>query len=262
MDTLVREVWTGCWYCLNPRHPGPCAKPGSKAYEKRHGKAKDGPKPKGGGGSGSFEDRASKAATGPAAAKAAPYNRQTESDLTYDDDDFGGTGVSGDKVSDAAYDYGDNGYAMVNNSLRSTGGDVANPPAEMPKVLHYSPKRVTDMTTGLDAGMAHSKLDRDVVVHRGVSDASKLFGHDGPLTGLEFRDHGYVSTTTAGGASGRYSGNKTGLEMRILVPKGTGAMGSQGFDTDELVLDRGLKFKVRREYDVGGVRTVDVEVMP
>lgn len=27
--TESRALWVGCRYCLNPRHPGPCAKPGS-----------------------------------------------------------------------------------------------------------------------------------------------------------------------------------------------------------------------------------------
>jgi hypothetical protein len=49
-----RVRWAGCFYCLNPRHPGPCAKP----------KAADGPDPKGhgsggGGGSGAHGEEGS-----------------------------------------------------------------------------------------------------------------------------------------------------------------------------------------------------------
>ncbi len=271
-----KTLWSGCHYCLNPRHPGRCAKPGSKAYEKRHGKGKAAPGGGGDGGggakgadepgAGSFEQRASKAAAGAAAEKAAPYNRDTEDHLANEPpgyDDFEGSGYPGDKVGEAVYDYGNNGYAMANGALRSTGGDVAHPPETMPSVLHYTPQRVRDMTTGLDVAMAHSKLTQDVVVHRGVSDAAKLFGSSaGNLAGLEFRDHGYVSTTTGGRVSGEFSGNRTGLQMRILAPKGTGALMSQGLDGREMLLDRGLTFKVHRDYTDQGVRTLDVEVLP
>ncbi len=264
-----KTLWAGCHYCLNPRHPGRCAKPGSKAYEKRHGKAK---KPPGGGGEGGpadeggaakFKARASTAATGPAAQKAAPFNRETGDDrLEEGFDDFEDTGVSGSRIGDALADYGGNGHASVNGALRTNGGDPANLPESLPGVLGYSHGRVSDQITGLDAVMSRSKLTSDVVVHRGVGNTEKLFGTSGDLTGMQFRDHGYVSTTTSGHASGEFTGNKTGLQMRILVPAGTGALGSDALDRNELLLDRGLNFQIVRDYQSDGVRTVDVEVLP
>jgi hypothetical protein len=267
--TASRVVWTGCRFCLNPRHPGRCAKPGSKAYEKRHGKGggTSGGGPAAGGasaGDGGFESRASAAATGRAAQKAAPFNRDTEVRLADDEgfDDFAGTGVPGHRVRDALADYGDNGHRSVNGALRKVRGDTGKIPATLPGELHYSKVRVTDQVTGLDAAMSQSRLTSDIVVHRGVESPRKLFGTSGDLTGLQFRDHGYASTTTAGKASNEFTGNRTGLQMRILVPKGTGAIGSTALDRNELLLDRALTYKVHRDYKVDGVRTVDVEVVP
>ena len=49
-----RALWTGCRYCLNPRHPGPCAKPhGPESSSKRSRKGKNGG---GGGGAGAGDE--------------------------------------------------------------------------------------------------------------------------------------------------------------------------------------------------------------
>jgi hypothetical protein len=226
-----------------------------------HGK--DGKFSSGGGGGASFDDQVGAAATGQAALEAAPYNRDTEDDLTQFGSTFADTGVDGGKVGEAVYDYGNNGHASVNGALRSNGGDIHNIPETLPVTLHYSAKRVSDQVTGLDAAMHHSKLTQDVVVHRGVENPQRLFGAaaNGNLSGMTFRDHGYVSTTTAGRASAEFTGNRTGIEMRILVPKGTSAISSSGLDKTELLLGRGLDFHVVHDYDVSGQRTLDVEVV-
>jgi len=213
---------------------------------------------------GSFESRVAGAAAGEGALRAAPLNRDTEDHLTGDFpgfDDFEGTGVPGHVIGNNIAHYGDNGHASVNGVLRS-GGDPMHPPESLPGVLHYSAKSVTDQVTSLDAAMSRSQLTADVVVHRGVGDPAKVFGATSDLTGLRFRDHGYASTTTSGAASGEFTGNRTGVQMRILVPKGTGAISSFGLDRTELLLDRDLSFVVHRDYDVGGIRTLDVEVVP
>ena len=47
----VRTLWTGCSYCLNPRHPGPCAKPhgGDTGGHRKHGGGAGGGGPSAGG---------------------------------------------------------------------------------------------------------------------------------------------------------------------------------------------------------------------
>lgn len=121
----------------------------------------------------------------------------------------------------------------------------------------------------IDAVMRESKLDRDVVVWRGITNGQRTFGdawnETGDNTGLEFRDLSFTATG-ADDPEGFYG--RAGASMRILVPKGTGAVNMKPFaygendNEKELLLDRGLKYRVVRQYvhpKYG--RTLDVEVI-
>lgn len=229
-----------------------------------------------------FDYRITTAKSGKSALAAAPYNSDTEDSMINEDkdsglgytyespvEDFHGSGLTGAQVSEAVGDYSDNGYETVNPALRESGGDPAQFPEHM-KALGYSPKRARNVTAGVDAAMAASPLSDDVVVERGVVDPSKIFGsgwEDADLTGRDWSDQGYVSTT-AGSALAKFSGNGAGIQMRILVPAGTHAIGIEAATAglsgeQELLLDRGLSFRVVHDHGmVDGRRKIDIEVVP
>lgn len=108
-------------------------------------------------------------------------------------------------------------------------------------------------------------VQRDTLVYRAVRgegpfgvSAEKLQGSD--LTGLTWRDDAFVSTGVD-----NWAGN--GTMMRILVPPGTRALSyTKRLDDDEIVLDRGLTFRVVADHGPKeGSRTVkilDVEIVP
>jgi len=80
----------------------------------------------------------------------------------------------------------------------------------------------------------------------------------GDMTGTTWRDHAFVSTSVAPRSVGG------GLaQMKILVPAGTSAFSAKYLDPDEIVLDRGLTFRIVRDYggQSGEIRHLDVEVV-
>jgi len=219
----------------------------------------------------SFDDRAAGAATGHAALKAAPFNPGTSADMV-DTDDVGGSGIDGQNVWEALSDYGNNGYEIVNGALRSSAGN----PDGFPEFLRgggigYNPDRARRLMTGIDAAMSVSPLSGDVVVRRGIVDPDRTFGPGWndreDMTGLAWTDHGFTSTTT-GTKVGKFTNNGTGVEMRILVPKGTRAVGLSQTSGEtgterELLLDRGLSFRIVNDSGPKSKRRViDVEVVP
>jgi hypothetical protein len=113
---------------------------------------------------------------------------------------------------------------------------------------------------GLDKALAGHTLDRDIVVRRAVSNPETTFDGHKLTPGTQWRDHAFVSTTSSEG-SPAFAG-KGGVEMRILVPKGTKAISAGELDPYEILLDRGLTFRVVRDNGVTlGVRDIDVEVV-
>lgn len=170
---------------------------------------------------------------------------------------------SSDSVRDSLTDYGGEGpnsYQRVNDGLR--GG-----PAFGTQGLTAGQQGVV---RDLDKAMAESPgAPADLIVHRNVS--PRTFGltvdqiAKGDLTGLTWRDQGFVST-----AAKPYD-SRTSITLRIRVPKGTRALsfsekdreGGGGLDLDEVLLDRGLKFRVVADHGAGSSgRNLDVEVIP
>lgn len=162
----------------------------------------------------------------------------------------------GEQAALAAYQDGDNGvtFKTINGALRAgtTGRDV-------------------DATAiaGIDSAMAGSALTSDVTVHRGIRNAQTTFGADrvsGDLTGMRWRDDGFVSTTADEQAATSFSGRSGPLRMRIQVPAGVNAVDLSDPDDRseaELLLDRGHEFEVVKDHGVvDGTRLVDVEMHP
>lgn len=167
------------------------------------------------------------------------------------------------EIKQALDDYGGEGphsYQWINDGLR--GGPA------------FGTRGLTDRqrtaVEGLDAAMREAQgAPADLVVYRNVN--GKAFGlargqlADSPnLGGLTWQDNGFVST-----ASGPYA-SATSVTMRIHVPAGTKALsysekdreGGQGLDLDEVLLNRGLTFRVVADHGVGtSGRNLDVEVV-
>jgi hypothetical protein len=137
------------------------------------------------------------------------------------------------------------------------------------------------MVHDIDTAMGQSKLTHDVQVHRGVSSLA-MFGPAGSssnLTGMVYRERAYASTTADPAVAGEFvrrRGNrgKNPAILTITVPKGTGAVQLSGigapprpgsirptWNEGELLLQRGLTYRITGDGVVDGVRQLDVEVV-
>jgi ADP-ribosyltransferase exoenzyme len=142
---------------------------------------------------------------------------------------------------------GGDGAYVVNADLREQDGFT-------------STERNAATVAQIDSLMTQSSLRQDAVVYRRAQ-VRDVFGADvekvGDLTGLSWRDNGYVSTSTQPRAD--LSGS---MNMRILAPAGTPGFSHPALDNDEVLLGRGLTFEIvadnRSEDNVGG--PVDVVV--
>src|SRR5262245_18135738 len=148
--------------------------------------------------------------------------------------------------------YAGGAYDRVNGGLRAGGGTTER----------LSPFE-QEVASRLDSVMAEHRLSGDIVVTRGLASGRRTFGGREPTVGTEWTDHAYVSTTAAKHPERTFTG-ESGVEMRILVPKGTHAFSHSHLDPDEVVLDRGLTFRVVADHGVDsyrGTRQLDVEVV-
>lgn len=120
----------------------------------------------------------------------------------------------------------------------------------------------------LDDVVKRSRLDGDVVVARGTETGRGVFGPalDGDLTGFEWDELGYVSTTANPKIADYFTSQ--GLIMDIRVPKGTGVVSLSGMkradgeeEEAELMLERGLRMRVVSDSGPGYPRKLEVEVI-
>jgi hypothetical protein len=181
--------------------------------------------------------------SGTDALKAAPYG-------------FGGGNA---ELDTALGDYAGSGYAQINQDLRSGRTD--------------NPATARTIAT-LDEGMRSSELTQGIKVGRGLKNPAGIFGaawNDTDVTGLTWTDQGFASVTAdpARIQSGRsFFSGQDGASLTVLVPKGTPALAigtrdSGSFGEKEMLLDRGLTYRVVRDHGVvEGIRKLDVEVVP
>jgi predicted kinase len=184
-------------------------------------------------------------------------------DEFYDDEFSPGNGgglISGipvQDVTDAIFDYKDSQFAMLNLALR-LGFDMD---PESAQVLR-----------GLDAVMPHGFVGTDLGVYRGV-EGPRMFGpawsRNGDMTGTEWQDPGYVSTSGSLEVASKFGNAPEGdlVVLRVVVPRGARGIGMQTGaakdDEEELLLDRNSRFRVVADhgYDSKNIRNLDVEVV-
>lgn len=170
---------------------------------------------------------------------AAPYLRESGGPAR--------NGVDTKDIDSALTYYKGAGYLGINEDLRK---GVKN-------------GREQEDIDAIDAGMG--PLTSDVEVYRGIRDPAKVFGdawNDHDVTGLEWRDDAFVSTSGDGRSSNAAFSGANGAVMRIVAPKGTKAVGVTDYAEMELLLDRGLKYRVVKDAGVvDGRRRLDVEVI-
>lgn len=173
--------------------------------------------------------------------------------------DDGERGFTSDDEKDAVETYISAGYGFVNSMLRgSSKGD----------------DDTREQLGHLDAVMKRSKLSRDVAAFRGVDRGRVLFGDslDGDMTGLEWREKGFSSTTVNPDVADDFTlsdddegdGDSTPVKMRIVLPKGTAAIQGSDLDSEaELIIGRDSGFRVVKDRgeDSEGVRILDVELV-
>ena len=222
MAVDVRQVWTGCPFCLNGPHTGPCVlvahMPG-KHNQKDHAGGKRKPGPTG--------DRQVKSLTGDAALAAPPEDLTK---LTSAGDPRAAAlwhrnGANGDQMPD-----GRPGFETMNKEMR-TG-----------TISPETSARVAD----IDSVMAESKLSAPIEVYRGISNVPAVLGEPGTLKGLEFTDSAFASTTTDISHAKRLQGFD-GAVLKIRAPAGASAIrmaDTGGLKESEILLDRNLKFRV------------------
>lgn len=195
-----------------------------------------------------FNDRAQAAASGDAARAAAPLSLLRESAVR------GGRALRPDEAF-ALSTYKGSGFSRVNPWLRERR------PGDRPDLA----REVAD----IDDAMARSALTTDIVVHRGITDPASVFGRasEANMTGAVWDELAYVSTSTAAGPARNFAlfaADGEAAVMRILVPKGTGAVELSNGDYEaELLLQRGLLMRIVADSGPGTrPRMFDVEVLP
>lgn len=152
-------------------------------------------------------------------------------------------GVSAEDVRSAYTEYTDFHYMIINKELRES-----NNAGKLPK---SNQKTVST----LDVVMKASPLTGDIIVQRGISNPSKMFGdayvrsgEPDANRGLTWEDNAFVSTTATTDVA---KGFGSDVVMNILVPKGTLATGtpvSEYPSEREIILMRGLRYRVVSSY--------------
>mgnify|MGYP003576227597 CR=1 FL=1 len=149
----------------------------------------------------------------------------------------------------ALINYRSEGYKRINRQLHDGG----------------------DGDAGIDDAMSQTQLDGDAVVWRGGRNGAKRFASawqlgEGSMIGVEYRDLAYASTSVDPSIALAFAGvNDEGFLIKILAPRGTRGViltsSNMTNGEDELLLDRGLTYRIVGDHIEHGVRTFDVEVI-
>lgn len=208
-----------------------------------------------------FNERADSAAKGKAALDAAPADRRGGFQGRRDD----ALKLTRDE-REALDEYGSDAQE-INRQIRE--GDMTS--------------QTEEIVGQIDGVMERSRLEEDALVWRGVTSGDVVFGEGATaadLTGTRWTEDAFVSTTADRGVAEAFAGmfnpDEPPVVMRMVAPKGVGAVAMSPYDgagnplmggQAELVLERGLSMEVVADHGVvshpmipAGVRMVDVEV--
>lgn len=160
--------------------------------------------------------------------------------------------------------------AAMNTMLRDAGGDLNElKPLGVSGHVYKDPKRAAAEIKAIDEVIKDSRLKQDSQTIRGIKNIRDIFGDkaDGDLTGFEYTDHGFVSTTASQTSldylKDRYLGQGANPgHVTLKVPAGTRAAAAWQ-KIEEIMLDRGLTYRVTADHgvDANGVRQLEMEVV-
>jgi hypothetical protein len=120
----------------------------------------------------------------------------------------------------------------------------------------------------LTGAIGRNYLKKPVVVYRGVPDTPEMRKL---LARSSFVDNGFMSTSTSrehADLSADPAGHDKGIMMKLKLPTGTKAISignmfesEGGFDQNEVLVQRGSKFKITSKRQVGGWLEVEAELI-
>lgn len=212
-----------------------------------------------------FEQRAAAALKGDDAIAAVPLTTAgglpTPGSLTGVQREFP-AGVLSDDERSFLRQYRGTAYSNINEVLRRQRG-------ELPGTFGFDFYR--EATGAIDGALARSAIQSDLLVYRGVKSGRDIFGDawDRPLTGAEWTEFAYISTTADlkvtrrfPGEAQRYLEPTKHATIHILVPRGIRGAGLSGSDYEsEILLERGLRLRVVSDTGFGPNRVIEVEIV-
>lgn len=163
----------------------------------------------------------------------------------------------------ALYSYTGSGYESANSKLNS-----------------LPPGAPTGSSTigSIDAAMKASPLpEGTTVLYRGFKNPKGVFSKSGKwndvnVAGMEWSQRSYSSTSGSLSTAEGFAGGNHGVVMRIIIPPemqvhGINAKGGQHPGENEIILERGLRYRIVADYGEHGStysrnRYVDVMVVP
>lgn len=208
---------------------------------------------------------------GISAQKAAP------ADMTNSNSGYKWNGVysnakfTGEQMFEAVQDYKGSGYTNMNTHLRNSKGKLQD--SEFWGSSYTSGLTYQNTVRAIDDVMKKSRLQSPIVSYRGFGSPEKVFagvynGGATDLTGMEFTDYGFQSTSTSVKKAEDFAGVGYGdpnqhIVLKIFTPKGYGAIKVSGPEYEnEILLDRSTRYRIVRDNGiVGGARRLDVEVI-
>lgn len=169
-----------------------------------------------------------------------------------------GRGGSGIRTPDQLDDVSAAEYGALND-MRNYGHARVNDHLHGESMSASQRAKAEENTHLIDGVMHRSGLTEDVTVYRETATAGWLpRGGRGDLTGAEWSDKGFTTATAKFDLQYADPGQ---VRLAMHVPKGTGAV-VMSDKYQEMLLDRGLRYRVRADHGViDGVRHLDVDVI-
>lgn len=157
----------------------------------------------------------------------------------------------------ALYAYTGGSYTSINEKLNSLPPGAKSPGGQI---------------SSIDAAFAAAPpLEGDVVLYRGFQSPTTVFSsgkwNDVNVAGVEWTQRSYSSTSGSLSTAQNFAGG-SGVVMRVIIPKemqvkGINAKGGQHPGENEIILQRGLRYRVVADHGKhGNRRYIDVMVVP